>query len=128
METNNDSPNPIREDDWDEAAEENYPQELTEVLQAADVAEQLEQAQEEVARLARQIPAILQAAIQGKETSPEEYLASGGRNYRGSSFCQVYGHGGEPCPACGAPLCRTVIGGRSSVYCPCCQPPLTKGR
>ena len=47
METNNDSPNPIREDDWDEAAEENYPQELTEVLQAADVAEQLEQAQEE---------------------------------------------------------------------------------
>ena len=44
METNNDSPNPIREDDWDEAAEENYPQELTEVLQAADVAEQLEQA------------------------------------------------------------------------------------
>lgn len=47
METNNDSPNPIREDAWDEAAEENYPQELTEVLQAADVAEQLEQAQEE---------------------------------------------------------------------------------
>ena len=47
METNNDSPNPIREDDWNEAAEENYPQELTEVLQAADVAEQLEQAQEE---------------------------------------------------------------------------------
>ena len=47
METNNDSPNPIREDDWDEAAEENYPQELTEVLKAADVAEQLEQAQEE---------------------------------------------------------------------------------
>ena len=47
METNNDSPNPIREDDWDEAAEENYPQELTEVLQAADVAEQLEQAQAE---------------------------------------------------------------------------------
>lgn len=84
--------------------------------------------QEEVARLARQIPAILRAAIQGKETSPEEYLASGGRNYRGSSFFQVYGHGGEPCPACGAPLCRTVIGGRSSVYCPCCQLPLTKER
>ena len=50
METNNDSPNPIREDDWDETAEENYPQELTEVLQAADVAEQLEQAQELAAR------------------------------------------------------------------------------
>ena len=47
METNNDSPTPIREDDWDEVAEENYPQELTEVRQAADVAEQLEQAQEE---------------------------------------------------------------------------------
>ena len=53
METNNDSPNPIREDDWNEAAEENYPQELTEVLQAADVAEQLEQAQEEDVPTAR---------------------------------------------------------------------------
>lgn len=47
METNNDSPNPIRDDDLEEVAEEEYPQELAEVLQAADVAEQLEQAQEE---------------------------------------------------------------------------------
>lgn len=47
METNNDSPNPIRDDDLEEGGEEEYPQELAEVLQAADVAEQLEQAQEE---------------------------------------------------------------------------------
>ena len=47
METNNDSPNPIRDDGLEEVAEEEYPQELAEVLQAADVAEQLEQAQEE---------------------------------------------------------------------------------
>lgn len=47
METNNDSPNPIRDDDWDEVTEETYPEELAEVLQAADEAEQLEQAQEE---------------------------------------------------------------------------------
>ena len=36
-------------------------------------------------------------------------------------FLQVYGHGGESCPVCGEILCRTVIGGRSSVHCPVCQ-------
>ncbi|MFR5865734.1 MAG: zinc finger domain-containing protein [Acutalibacteraceae bacterium] len=34
---------------------------------------------------------------------------------------QVYGKAGEPCPVCGEPLCRKVIGGRGSTYCPHCQ-------
>ena len=50
MDSNNDSPNPIRENEldqeWDEIPEK-YPEELAQVLQAADEAEQLEQAQEE---------------------------------------------------------------------------------
>lgn len=47
-----------------------------------------------------------------------EYLQSRLQN---TPFLQVYGHADEPCPNCGNTLCRTVIGGRSSVYCPACQ-------
>ncbi|MAQ14414.1 MAG: formamidopyrimidine-DNA glycosylase [Sandaracinus sp.] len=36
---------------------------------------------------------------------------------------QVYGREGEPCVRCGAPLERIVQGGRSSFFCPDCQPP-----
>ena len=35
---------------------------------------------------------------------------------------RVYGRGGQPCRDCGAVLERIVIGGRSSVFCPECQP------
>ena len=33
----------------------------------------------------------------------------------------VYGREDEPCPRCGGPIHRTVLGGRSSHYCPVCQ-------
>ncbi len=35
---------------------------------------------------------------------------------------RVYGRGGQPCRDCGATLEKIVIGGRSSVFCPECQP------
>jgi formamidopyrimidine-DNA glycosylase len=38
----------------------------------------------------------------------------------------IYGHGGDPCPRCRAPLDRYVLGGRGTVSCPRCQP--TAGR
>jgi formamidopyrimidine-DNA glycosylase len=34
----------------------------------------------------------------------------------------VYGKHGEPCPRCKTPLTRIIQGGRSTVYCPHCQP------
>ena len=37
------------------------------------------------------------------------------------NLLQVYGREGHPCPTCGQPISRIVIGGRSSHYCPCCQ-------
>lgn len=76
---------------------------------------------EEWNRLASVIPERLAFFIEKNKTTPEEYLATKGKGYRNTPFLQVYGHGGEPCPICGEPLCRTVIGGRSSVYCPACQ-------
>ena len=76
---------------------------------------------EEWNRLASVIPERLAFFIEKNETTPEEYLETKGQDYRNTPFLQVYGHGGEPCPVCGETLCRSVIGGRSSVYCPACQ-------
>lgn len=76
----------------------------------------------EWARLAAEIPRQLAYFTEKNALSPEEYLQSKGQDYRNTPFLQVYGHGGDACPRCGATLCRMVIGGRSSVYCPTCQP------
>ena len=76
---------------------------------------------EEWNRLASVISERLAFFVEKNETTPEEYLETKGQDYRNTPFLQVYGHGGEPCPVCGEILCRSVIGGRSSVYCPVCQ-------
>lgn len=72
-------------------------------------------------QLAKAIPERLTFFIQKNAVSAEEYLAGKGRDYRNTPYLQVYAHTGAPCPRCGAALCKTVIGGRSSVYCPRCQ-------
>ena len=72
-------------------------------------------------RLAFEIANCLRYFIVKNSISQEDYLITKGQDYRNTPFLQVYGHANEPCPSCGNTLCRTVIGGRSSVYCPNCQ-------
>lgn len=72
-------------------------------------------------RLAAAIPAAIRYFIDTNAISPEDYLAGMGRDYRNTPFLRVYGHGKEPCPVCGRPLQRSVIAGRSSVFCTGCQ-------
>ncbi|MCM1193770.1 MAG: bifunctional DNA-formamidopyrimidine glycosylase/DNA-(apurinic or apyrimidinic site) lyase [Blautia sp.] len=76
---------------------------------------------EEWERLAAAIPERLAYFIEKNAITLEEYLESKGQDYRNTPFLQVYGHAGAPCPNCGNTLSRTVIGGRSSVYCEKCQ-------
>lgn len=71
--------------------------------------------------LAKLIPQRMQYFIEKNVVSPEEFLDGKGKNYRNTPFLQVYGHVGEPCQKCGTKLHKTVICGRSSVYCPSCQ-------
>lgn len=71
--------------------------------------------------LAAVIPDCLSYLIAKNRITAQEYAASKGRDYRSTPYLQVYGHDGQPCPLCGVCLCRMVIGGRSSVYCPACQ-------
>jgi formamidopyrimidine-DNA glycosylase len=42
--------------------------------------------------------------------------------YRGGDFrFQVYDRAGKPCPFCGTPIERIIVGQRSTHYCPTCQ-------
>lgn len=74
-------------------------------------------------RLAEEIPRALRFFIEKNEISPEEWLEGKGKEYRNTPYIRIYGHAGQPCPVCGTPLVRRVIGGRSSVSCPECQRP-----
>jgi formamidopyrimidine-DNA glycosylase len=45
--------------------------------------------------------------------------------YRGGDFqnyFRVYQRTGEPCPVCGTPIARIIVGQRGTHYCPRCQP------
>lgn len=72
-------------------------------------------------RLAEIIPERLAYFIEKNAIAPEEYFEGKGKDYRNTPFLQVYGRSGKPCVLCGQPLCRIVIAGRSSVFCPHCQ-------
>ncbi|MGI6721233.1 MAG: bifunctional DNA-formamidopyrimidine glycosylase/DNA-(apurinic or apyrimidinic site) lyase [Anaerovoracaceae bacterium] len=76
---------------------------------------------EEWQRLAAAIHDSLSYFISKNRVEPQAYLETKGKDYRNTPFLQVYGHGGEPCPKCGGTLSRSVIRGRSSVYCTHCQ-------
>jgi formamidopyrimidine-DNA glycosylase len=67
------------------------------------------------------IRAVLAKAIANRGTTFDDYRDlwdAAGLNHE---ELQVYGRGGEACFRCGATLKRTVVGGRTTVYCPSCQ-------
>ena len=45
-----------------------------------------------------------------------------GRASPGTEFPRVHGREGELCPRCGAEIVRLRLGGRSTYFCPSCQP------
>lgn len=71
----------------------------------------------EVARLFDAIRATLEYAL---EHGVAQVL--NGRALPGEAFPRAHGRQGEPCPTCGTPIVRVRLGGRSTYYCPRCQP------
>ncbi|MDD3581189.1 MAG: bifunctional DNA-formamidopyrimidine glycosylase/DNA-(apurinic or apyrimidinic site) lyase [Desulfobacca sp.] len=65
---------------------------------------------------------ILRAAIRLGGTTIADFKNSQGEIGNFHPQLKVYGHAGEPCPICGTPLARLVQAGRSSFFCPRCQP------
>lgn len=74
--------------------------------------------EEEAARLLAAIRSVLQEGIRRNGASIDWV-------YRGGSFqnyFRVYGRSGEPCPQCGTPVARLLVGQRGTHFCPACQP------
>ena len=59
--------------------------------------------------------------VEKNAVSAEEYRRGRGMEYHNTPYLRVYGRAGKACLCCGAPLVRSVIGGRGSVWCPRCQ-------
>lgn len=77
----------------------------------------------DVQRLLEALRAVLEEAIAGAGTTIRDYRNGAGRAGSFQFRLAVYGKPpGTPCPRCGAALERVRLAGRSSTYCPRCQP------
>jgi len=76
---------------------------------------------ERSARLHRAMIDILSTAIRLKGSSISDYVDADGQKGSFQLQHQVYGRAGEPCPICGSPIRRIVVGQRGTHYCPKCQ-------
>ena len=63
---------------------------------------------------------VLNEAIDRRGSSVDNYRAPEGRGDM-QNFLNVYGRTGKPCPRCGRPTRRIVIGARSTHFCSWCQ-------
>ncbi|HEX7117166.1 MAG TPA: bifunctional DNA-formamidopyrimidine glycosylase/DNA-(apurinic or apyrimidinic site) lyase [Longimicrobiales bacterium] len=75
----------------------------------------------EAARLRDAIRAVLAEAIEVRGTTLRDYRDARGEAGGYEPRLRVYGRAGEPCPNCGTPIERLVLGNRSAFYCPRCQ-------
>ena len=66
------------------------------------------------------IRAILTEAVERRGSSIDDYTAPDGDGSM-QEHLQVYQRTGEPCPRCGRPIKRIVIGARSTHFCSWCQ-------
>ena len=78
---------------------------------------------DEQARLYAAIRGVLARAVEGRGTTLDDggYLDAQGQRGAFQAELQVYGRRGEPCPQCGTPIERLIVGGRSTHFCPRCQ-------
>ena len=67
------------------------------------------------------IRAVLAASVEAQGTTLNDYRTVNGEVGAFLEQLAVYGHAEEPCPRCGTPLSRIVIGGRSTHFCSRCQ-------
>jgi formamidopyrimidine-DNA glycosylase len=81
----------------------------------------------EADRLRKAIAKVLSHAIERRGSSIRNYVGGSGLQGGYQREFRAYGRTGEPCSRCRAPIACLRLAGRSSHFCPCCQPP-TSGR
>ena len=75
----------------------------------------------EWARVATEIPAVLEESIARMGTTFSSYRTIWNEPGQYGDELLVYDRAGEPCRECGTPLRRIVQNGRSTFFCPHCQ-------
>jgi formamidopyrimidine-DNA glycosylase len=82
----------------------------------------------EIKRLAAAIRRVLSEAIERRGTSFSTYRDADGSRGENQDFLRAYGRGSQPCPRCGSPIQRLLIGQRGSHFCARCQPAVVRRR
>lgn len=77
---------------------------------------------EQAKKLHRVLREILQKAIVMRGSSISDFLDADGEPGEYQRHHRAYGREGERCYRCGAIIRRTIVAGRSSYFCPKCQP------
>jgi formamidopyrimidine-DNA glycosylase len=76
----------------------------------------------EANRLRQAVVAVLNDAIVRRGSSIRDYVGGSGARGEFQKEFQVYGRTKLPCPRCGTPIRCLRLAGRSSHFCPECQP------
>jgi formamidopyrimidine-DNA glycosylase len=76
----------------------------------------------ELRRLHRGIRAALEHGLARQGSTLRDYRLPDGSGGSMQDEFRVYGRRDEPCDRCGTPISRTTVAGRTTWFCPACQP------
>lgn len=76
----------------------------------------------EVAALHAAIQKVLRLGIEREGASIDKYVKPDGSKGDMQNAVAVFRRTGQPCYQCATPIVRVVLGGRSTHFCPVCQP------
>ncbi len=76
----------------------------------------------EAGGLQRALVKVLRRAIDQKGSSIRDYFYENGRQGNYQNEFRVYAQSGSPCPRCRTPIACIRLAGRSTHFCPKCQP------
>lgn len=77
---------------------------------------------EKIKSLLRHIRNVLNESIAAGGSTTNDYQQLDGSLGEFQHQHRVYRKTGAPCLVCGAPIAKQIVGGRSTHYCPICQP------
>jgi len=77
---------------------------------------------EQVAALTKSIKRVLNRAIHHRGSTLRDYVDANGKAGAFQRLHRAYDREGKPCPRCKTPIERIIVGGRSTHFCPSCQP------
>ncbi|MBE9039772.1 DNA-formamidopyrimidine glycosylase [Oscillatoriales cyanobacterium LEGE 11467] len=78
--------------------------------------------EEQIDRIRTQLIRVLRDSIAVGGTTFSDFLDVQGVNGNYAGVAWVYGRTGQPCRVCQTPIERIKLGGRSTHFCPSCQP------